>query len=151
MKRIILAAAIICTNAHAADAILIDTYTRHTSECQQAYSVSCEPWKQPRRVSWQHDLSESWSTDIGTGTNSYGAKSANVGAMWQPLRYGAIKAGLWASIVTGYDCNQLRTCIVAGGVVSSVVVGRVVIQALYVPAIGDGTVGVWNLRTGYQF
>lgn len=150
MKRIIMAAAILCANAQAADRIMIDTYTRHTSDCQPA-SVLCDPWKQPRRVSWQHDLSESWATDIGAGTNSYGAKSANVGAMWQPIAREGIKAGLWAAFVTGYTREQLRTRFVAAGAVLTVSHSGLGLQLLYVPPVGRGSVGVWNLRTGYEF
>ena len=150
MKRIILAAAIVCTNAHAADTILIDTYTKHSDECQSGIET-CEPWKQPRRVSWQHDISESWSMDIGAGTNSHGTKSANIGALWQPIGREGIKAGLWAAFVTGYTRDQLRTRFVAAGAVLTASYRGAALQLVYAPEFGRSSISVLSLRTGHQF
>jgi hypothetical protein len=152
MKNLIAITAIaFSSGAFSADRILFDTYTDHTSRCQSAYSSTCEPWKQPRRVSWQRDLTDQISVDFGAGTNSYGKKSTNAGVLWQPIANEGIKAGLWASYVTGYDCNQLRTCYVVAGGVLTVSIRGFVGQVLYVPAVGSGTVGVINLRTGMEF
>lgn len=139
------------TSCHAADYLVFDSYTKHSSVCQEAYSKTCEPWKQPRRVSWQHDFDNSLTSDIGIGTNSYGKLSANIGGMWQPLELGIVKAGVFAAVVSGYSCEQLKTCVIAGGVVATVVFKTGTLQLLYVPAIGGGTVSVINLRVGVGF
>lgn len=136
---------------YAADRLVGDVYTYHSSHCQDAYAKVCEPWGQPHRLSWQHDVSSDWSTDIGIGTNSYGKLSANAGMIYQPIQIGPVRAGVFASLVSGYNRRQLRTCVVAGGFLSTIEVERVVFQVMYVPAIGRGTVSVTQLRAGLTF
>jgi hypothetical protein len=138
-------------SASASDRIMVDTYTGHSSYCQDSYSAICEPWKQPRRLSWQHDLSRDLSTDIGLGTNSYGKESASAGLLYLPFHLGAVQAGAFAAVVSGYTCDQLKTCMLAAGEAVSVKMGSAVMQVLYVPAIGGGTVSVVQLRVGMEF
>ena len=137
--------------AFAEDRLMADTYTKHSSVCQTSYGKTCERWQQPHRLSWQHDFDNDLSSDIGIGTNSYGKLSANIGGMWLPLKAGPVSFGAFGALATGYDCNQLRTCFIVGGVASSVVMGGLTMQVLYVPAVGGGTVSVVNVRMGMQF
>lgn len=137
-------------SAHAEDRLVFDAYTKHSSHCQDAYSKTCTPWEQPKRLSWQHEVGD-FITDIGAGTNSYGKASYNVGGMYLPIRYGNVRMGTFGSFVTGYSCEQLKTCVIAGGVLLDYKYGDTVIQVLYVPAIGGGTVSVVNLRLGMAF
>jgi hypothetical protein len=153
MNKLLLSVLFLATTAaHAQTAIVADTYTKHSSDCQEAYSKTCEPWQQPRRVSIQHNLTETITADVGFGTNSYGKFSASVGALYQPLQTKYLKAGVFAALVSGYTCEQLRTCFVAGGLAATITPNdRVFVQILFVPAVGDGTVSVINTRIGVNF
>lgn len=137
----ILMAALACfaddRTCYAGDRLVGDVYTRHSSACQLA-TGGCEPWKQPHRLSWQHDLSDTLSTDAGVGTNSYGNLSANLGLLWQPVKLGFLRGGVFAALASGYTCEQLRTCVLAGGLVATAELDRAVLQAVYVPAIKRG-------------
>jgi hypothetical protein len=143
--------ALFANRCYADDRLMLDLYTKHSSPCQYAYAKTCEPWQQPRRMSWQHDFTESLSSDIGLGTNSYGNGSASFGAAWKPIHVAGVRAGVWAAYATGYTCAQLKTCSIVGGVIASTQSGKQAFDLLYVPAIGSGTVSVINLRIGYVF
>lgn len=136
--------------AHAEDRIIFDAYTKHSSDCQEAYSKTCNPWEQPKRVSWQRTYGD-FVTDLGAGTNSYGKTSYNAGGMYLPIHIGNVRMGAFGSLVSGYNCDQLKTCFIAGGVVADYSADGFVVQALYVPAVGGGTVSVFNLRLGFAF
>ena len=151
MKTLVVLLAFIALSAHAEYRIMADAYTKHSSVCQTAYDKTCERWEQPHRLSWQRDFENDLSSDVGIGTNSYGKLSASIGGMWLPVKAGPISFGAFGALATGYNCNQLRTCVIVGGVASSVVVGRLTMQVLFVPAIGDGTVSVVNFRMGMGF
>jgi hypothetical protein len=75
----------------------------------------------------------------------------NIGGMWQPIHIGPVRAGAWASLVSGYTCEQLRTCVIAAGLVGTMDYGPARLQVMYVPAVGQGTVSVWQLRGGFTF
>jgi hypothetical protein len=139
------------TRCYADDRLMLDAYTKHSSDCQYAYAKTCQRWDQPRRLSWQHDFTDSLSSDVGFGTNSYGAGSANIGAAWQPLHAGPVKVGAFVSYVTGYTCAQLKTCNVFGGAIATVQIKRAVVELMYVPAIGSGTISVAQVRAGVSF
>jgi hypothetical protein len=148
----VLFACFLCsTRCYADDRLMLDLYTKHSSDCQYAYAKTCEPWQQPRRMSWQHDFTESLSSDIGMGSNSYGNASVSLGAAWKPIHVAGIRAGVWGSYVTGYTCAQLKTCNVVGGAIASFYAGKIAIDLMYVPAIGDGTVSVTQIRGGIAF
>lgn len=136
---------------YAEDRLMADAYTKHSSVCRTAYREPCERWEQPRRLSWQHDITEYLSSDVGVGTNSYGRLSANIGALYQPINLGPIKAGIFGAIASGYTCKELRTCYLVGGLVATARAGNSYAQVLYVPSIGDGTVSVVNFRVGMGF
>ena len=144
MKLILILVVLAClSQAHnclAADRIMVDAYTHHSSG----------EWKRPNRMSWQHDLTEDLASDIGAGHNSYGKLSFNAGLIYQPLKVGSLSAGAFVSLVSGYTCEQLKTCAVAGGLIASYEVGTVTMQVLYVPAISDG-VSVTQARIGMRF
>lgn len=137
----------------AADRLVGDIYTKHSSPCEEAYSKVCNRWGQPHRLSWEHDLSTdgAFSSDVGIGTNSYGNLSLNIGGLWQPVKIGPVRAGVFASLVSGYTCEQLRTCVIVAGLAGTYEWEKAVIQVLYVPAVGQGTVAVWQLRGGLSF
>jgi hypothetical protein len=135
----------------AEDRIMLDAYTKHTSECQSSYAKKCEPWQQPHRISWQHDFNETLSTDVGFGTNSYGGGSMHMGGAYKPLKLGTFSAGVWGVYATGYTCAQLKTCNMLGGAVLSGQIGKGRWDVLWVPAIGNGTVSVTQLRMGVAF
>jgi len=151
MKILIVLSAFVAISAHAEDRMMVDVYTKHSSVCQTAYAKTCERWQQPHRLSIQRDFDNDLSSDIGIGTNSYGKLSASLGVMWLPLKAGPVSFGAFGALATGYDCNQLRTCFIVGGVASSIVMDELVLQVLYVPAVGSGTVSVVQLRVGVQF
>ena len=135
---------------HAEDRIVFDSYTKHSSDCQYAYAKTCKQWEQPKRVSWQRTYGD-FATDLGAGSNSYGKTSYNAGGMYLPIHVGNVRMGAFGSFVSGYNCNQLKTCFIAGGVVADYSADGIVMQVLYVPAIGGGTVSVVNVRLGFVF
>jgi hypothetical protein len=54
-------------------------------------------------------------------------------------------------VVSGYTCEQVKTCVLAGGLIGSMKLGKVVAQVMYVPAFGKGTTEITQLRLGIEF
>lgn len=151
MKKLTALLALLALSAQAEDRVMADMYTKHSSVCRTAYQAPCERWLQPRRMSLQRDFEHDLTADIGIGTNSYGRPSVSLGGLWQPVGVGGLKAGLFGAVVSGYTCQELRTCAVVAGLVASATAGKSVVQVLYVPSVGDGTVSVVSIRVGMAF
>ena len=149
MKALALIGALLSTPAFA-DAIVWDSYTRHSSDCSAATSNGhCEPWKQPHRLSFQHALNEDWTLDLGAGVNSYHKTSVSAGVLYQPLALGDMRAGVFVAAASGYTRQQLRTGFLLGGAILSWQIGGMVMQVLRVPAVGHSTVSVTQVRVGW--
>jgi hypothetical protein len=131
--------------AFATDALVVDAYTFSADRSVDG------GWNRSGQLSWEHESSDTVTTGIGIGPNVFGKMSISAGAKWEPMQIWRIKYGLWGALVTGYTCDQLKTCAVVGGLVATAIFGHIEVEILHVPRIGNGTKSVSQLRLGIVF
>lgn len=118
-----------------------------------------ELWLSVNTVSWHHDRISAttghefnqynWGAGLearfdhglvagaGAFRNSYGVPSTYVLAAWQPLEWGWLRAGLFASAATGYKLESGHTVSPAGGLLLSLQNERFGINVIATPPVKE--------------
>ncbi len=81
----------------------------------------------------RYALDASWSLQAGGYRNSYGRPSFYALADWTPLEAGAIRAGAFAGIVSGYDWKTVGAFTGAAGLVARLQADRAGLALRYTP------------------
>jgi hypothetical protein len=81
-------------------------------------------------------VTKNWDVEAGFYNNSFHKPTAYVSGSWLPLKYGAMRGGLFVLAATGYKTQTNMTVAPAGGLEASFnVLDRGAVVARFIPAV----------------